>query len=83
MKVVRLIVVFILYTILIFLASFLKSILSANREVKEECLLLSIILLCMLITVIVIAMHRLAKNMYIIVFDVMAILSVLALIIAA
>lgn len=34
-------------------------------------------------TVIVIAMHRLAKNMYIIVFDVMAILSVLALIIAA
>ena len=83
MKVVRLIVVFILYTILIFLASFLKSILSTNREVKEGCLLLSIILLCVIITVIVIAMHRLAKNMYIIVFDVMEILWVLALIIAA
>lgn len=82
MKTFRLIVVFILYAILIFAASFIKSTFSTDRNVTGGWLLLSIILLCTLIIVLVVAMHRLLKDMYIIVFDVMAILSVLALIIA-
>lgn len=82
MKTSRLIVVFILYTILIFAASFIKFISSTNRDVTGGYLLFGTLPLCIIMTFLLIAMHRLAKDMYIIVFDAMVILSVLALIIA-
>ena len=81
MKHVNIIVIFALYGILIFTASFLKSLLTTCRDVIGMHYWCIVLALCVFMIILLVLLHRI-NHKDIIIFDAMAILSAIALCLA-